>query len=149
MNPTAPADTGPSTAPTTYADAAVHQGAGSPARVSAPSGLVITGAVVGGVALLVSAIPLVNILSVLGGVAAVVIGVVVLRRLAPGAAGRGLAVTAVVLGALATAIATAVLLALGMLIATGDGVTVDELGPDAFVEELSEPIDPDAVVGLP
>lgn len=162
MNPLAPADVDPAAVsddeaavtPTARPDAQGGEPTGTAgataapvgrAPVSAPSGVVIGGVVVGAGALLVSAIPFVNVLSVVGGIAAVVIGVLVLRRLAPGAAGRGLAVAAVVLGALATAIATAVLLVVGTLVITGDRITVDELGPVELVEEAVEPIDPDGV----
>lgn len=66
------------------------------------SGMAVTAFVVGLVGFLTAFIPVINVVSIVGGIVAVVLGVLAVRKANAGqAAGKGLAVAGIVLGALA------------------------------------------------
>jgi hypothetical protein len=104
-----------------------------PAVGAGPSGLAVAALVLGILALLVSAVPVVNLLALIGGIAAIALGVVAARRTGRGGPGRALAVVGAVLGGIAVTVAVLVLLVVGALFTTA-GTTVDGELSDVIVE---------------
>jgi hypothetical protein len=96
------------------------------------SGLAIAAFVLGLLSILVCLIPLVNVLAVVGGLIAVVLGIVALRKLVPGAGGKGFAITGIVLGAVSLVVAVLMLVVIGTAVKS-----LDDSGElDAILEEV-------------
>lgn len=109
----APSSTDAGVTPPAPAAAPAADPPSSPAR---RSGRAVAGFVVGLVALLVSAIPVLNLVSVVGGVVAVVLAVVALRRLDAGVPGKGFAVAGLVLGVVSVILAVVVSVAMAVAV---------------------------------
>jgi len=96
------------------------QGTGWPAdpAPSRPSGQAVAALVIGIVSVLLCLIPVVNAISIVGGVVAVVLGMLALRKLVPGRpAGKGFAITGIVLGAVSAVVAIAMWIVLSIAVA--------------------------------
>ena len=100
-----------------------YPGAGAPYGAPRSNGVAVAALVCGLLALVVSPFPVVNLASFVLGIAAVVCGVLGVRNAnIPGLGGRGIAITGVVTGALALAVAVLVYAAFTALLGDAGGI---------------------------
>jgi hypothetical protein len=118
---------------------------GAPVTPSRRSGLALAAFIVALVSLLVSAIPFVNVVSVVGGLVAVVLAIVALRKLVPGVTGKGFAVAGIVMGALSAVVAAVVLVVTVMAVQAIDSGELDAVLEEAAAAQESAVVEEEVV----